>query len=283
MKSITNYLKYTLLLMAVFVYSQCTEKDNETVVDDPQISMYAPTSPGHAQYKIAVESGYDVTVPLSITSSSNLKSVKVTKTFNLDIDPSFGDNGTLTILSSAGGSSYDYTFTYMPSTEDVDQLVGFTFEAENEKGNVSQSDLTLVVTLSPRDNLPRRKWNLTSVLWVNNTDTPNLESINDCEKDNSMLLNEDGTMSVDYGTDTGSGSCAYDGLTAYDSWELTDDDQYFIRTSHGVFTPDVEVIDTFTVRSLTVEEFAIEQSVDLTVFGLGPDERFLYVYKAGPR
>lgn len=283
MKSITKYLKYTLLLMAVFVYYQCTENDNETVIDDPQITMDAPTSPGHAQYKVAVESGYDVTVPLSITSSSNLKSVKVTKTLNLEVDPSFGDNGTQTILSSTGESTYDYTFTYMPSTEDVDQLVGFTFEAENENGNSSQSDLTLVVTLSPRDNLPRRRWNLTSVLWVNNADTPNLESINDCEKDNSMLLNADGTMSMDYGTDTGSGSCAYDGLTEYDSWELTDNDQYFLRTSHGVFTPDVFTVDTFVVRTLTVEEFAIEQTVDLTVFGLGPDEKFLYVYKAGPK
>lgn len=280
MKSITKYLKYTLLLLSIFVYYQCTENDNEIVSDDPQISMAAPTSPGHAQYKFAVESGYDITVPLSITSSSNLKSVKVTKTVNLEVDPSFGNDGTLTILSSSGESTYNYTFSYLPSTEDVDQLIGFTFEAENENGKVSQSDLTLAVTLSPRDNLPRRRWNLTSVLWVSNE---NLESINECEKDNSMLLNEDGTTEVDYGTDTGSGSCAYDGLTAYDSWELTDDDQHFIRTSHGIFTPDISIIDTFVVRSLTIEEFAIEQTVDMSVFGLGTDEKFLYVYEAGPR
>jgi hypothetical protein len=283
MKSITKYFKYSLVLLFALSLYQCEENYTENISDNPKITLSVPTAPGHAQYKVQVESGYDVTVPVKISSSSNLKEFKITKTLNLNADPSFGDNGVMTVFNSDKGKDFDYSFTYIPSTQDVDQLVGFTFTAVNNDGSVSESDLTLVVTLSPRDNLPRKRWNLKSVLWVTNPDNPNQESISDCEKDNSMLLNADGTMSVDYGTDTGSGNCAYDGLTVYDSWGLTPDDQYFIRTSHGLFTPDVEVTDTFVVRTLTVQQFAIEQTVDLSVFGAGTNEKFLYVYDAGPR
>jgi len=271
-----------MLLIFAFTFNQCNEDEKTTVTDNPAIVLSVPVSSGHGQYKLKVESGNVVSVPVSINSTNNLKSVQVTKTVNLMVDNTFGTNGVLNLLSGTTGQTYDYTFQYKPSVNDVDQLVGFTFKAENEQGQITESDLTLVVTLSPRDNLPRRRWHLKSVFHVNNKTTPNKESINECEKDNSMVLFADGKITIDYGTDTGAGSCLFDGFNVYTSWELTEDNLQFIRKSYGIFSPDVTVTDVFAVKTLTVERFDIEQTVDLSAFGLGKEEKFLYVYEAGP-
>jgi len=282
MQTPVKYFKYAVLLIFVLTFSQCDDDDND-IQDDPRIVMDAPTSYGHAQYKMNVESGYDVSVPLTISTTKSLSQVWVTKTVNLQVDPSFGDNGIMTILSSPSGPTCEYTFSYSPTTEDIDKLVGFTFTAETDEGRRSESDLTLAVTLSPRDNLTRRRWNLKSVLHVNNPDHPNLESINDCEKDNAMLLYEDHTMEIDYGTDTGAGNCLFDGFNVYDSWRLAEEDKYFIRVSHGIFSPNVMVTDTFEVRTLTIDRFEIEQEVDMSALGGAADEKYLYSYQAGPK
>lgn len=282
MKSIFKILKYSLFLIMAIMFSQCEENDNATSTDDPVIVLAAPNSPGHGQYKLKVESGNAVNIPISISTTGKLKSVQVTKTVNLAVDNTFATNGVMNLLSGAGGSTYESTFNYKPTVSDVDQLVGFTFRAENENGSFTEGDLTLVVTLSPRDNLPRRRWHLKSVLHVNNKTTPNKESINDCEKDNTMVLFADGKITIDYGTDTGTGSCLFDGFSVYTGWELTEDNLQFIRTSYGIFSPDVTVTDVFAVKTLTVERFDIEQTVDLSAFGLGKEEKFLYVYEAGP-
>lgn len=282
MKHIFKSLKYILPLVLAFTFYQCEENESTVRQDNPEIKMAVPTSPGHGQYKLRVESGNEVSIPLTITSTNALKSLQVTKTVNLAVDSTFAINGVMNLLTGTPGQDYQYTFLYRPTVDDVDQLVGFTFKAENQSGSVTQGDLTLVVTLSPRDNLPRRKWHLKSVLHVNNKTTPNKEEIKDCEKDNSMLLYADGKISYDYGTDTGTGSCMFDGFNIYTGWELTEDNLQFIRTSYGVFSPTVTVVDTFAVKTLTVERFDIEQTVDLSAFGLRKDEKFLYVYEAGP-
>jgi hypothetical protein len=283
MQTPIKYFKYVVLLISVLTFSQCDDDDNDDMQDDPRIVMDAPVSYGHAQYKMSVESGYDVSVPLTISTTKSLSQLWVTKTVNLQVDPSFGDNGIMTILSSPSGPTYEYTFSYSPTTGDVDKLVGFTFTAETDEGKRSESDLTLAVTLSPRDNLTRRRWNLKSVLHVNNPDHPNLESINDCEKDNAMLLYEDHTMEIDYGTDTGAGNCLFDGFNVYDSWRLAEEDKYFIRVSHGIFSPNVMVTDTFEVKTLTIDRFGIEQKVDMSALGGAADEKYLYIYQAGPK
>jgi len=282
MKPISKFLKYSLLLVVAFTFNQCEENENTTQPDNPLMVLSAPISPGHGQYKINVESGNEISVPININSTSNLKSFQVTKTVNLAADNTFATNGVMNMITGSAGPTFQGTFTYRPVVSDVDQLIGFTFKAENQEGLVTENDLTLVVTLSPRDNLPRRKWHLKSVLHVNNKTTPNKEEIKECEKDNTMVLFADGKITIDYGTDTGAGSCLFDGFNVYTGWELTEDNLQFIRTSYGIFSPDVTVTDVFAVKTLTVERFDIEQTIDLSAFGLGKEEKFLYVYEAGP-
>ncbi len=261
---------------------KCVDSDTDNRVKDESIfvKLSVPEATGYAQYKTAVETGYTVKILADVKSNSGIESLKIIKKNNLELDSAYGENGIMEVVSNLNENEFEYVFEYIPTEKDVDQLVGFTFESRNNNGHTSQTDLTLVVTLSPKDNLTRRKWILSSVLWVNNPESPNSEEINDCEKDNFMLLNEDGSMSIGYGKDTGTGACGFDGLTAYESWKLSDDETNFTQVKYNVFTPDQKVEDVYVVRKLTTEEFAMELSVDMSAFGLGTDERFLYKYKA---
>ncbi len=240
------------------------------------VELSAEKTLGHGQYRASAESGDVVSVDVITTSQDNLTTLKITKTVNLAVDATFGNNGSLVV--DATGSDFTYNFSYATDTSDVDQFIGFTFEATDAAGKKEVSDLTLNVTLSPRDNLPRRRWALTSILHVNEG---NLEVIKECEKDNSMLLNADSTIVMDYGTDTGAGDCLFDGFKIYDKWYLTADEKQFIWEFHGLFDPNTTV-ETYEVRTLTTDELGLELEVDLTVFGLGI-ETFLYTYKAVPR
>lgn len=277
-----NKFKYLfILIVATVSFSQCDE-DDDIITDNPVIEMNISTSYGHGQYEYKAESGDEINVSMRIVSTNILKSLKITKTKNLNIDPTYGTNGELVVFESSLETDYSYDFSYTPGVDDVDQLIGFTYTVEDEKGEVTESDLTLKVTLSPRDNLPRRKWVLKSKLWVTDPDNPNSEGIADCEKDNAMLLNNDGSMTIDYGADTGAGACLFDGFNVYTNWSLSEDEKTFTRTYYGIFSPDVIVTEVFDVKILTVENLALEQTMDLTAFGLGAEEKYLFVYEAMP-
>lgn len=280
MKLFNRLLKYSLVLLPVLLFMGC-EPDEQVPgdyydKDDFTVKLSAEKGIGHGQYMRKVESGDEVNVAVNIQSASDLTELKITKTINLEIDPTFGNNGVISV--DASGNTFEYAFDYTSDTEDIDQLVGFTFEATNAAGKTEVSDLTLAVTLSPRDNLPRRRWALTSILHVNND---NEEVIKECEKDNSMLLNADSTLVMDYGANTAAGECALDGFKVYDKWYLTEDEDRFVIIYHGLFDPTVTVED-YKVKTLTTEELGIELTVDLTELGLGL-ETFLYTYMATPR
>lgn len=282
MKLLNRFLNYSLILFPLFIYIGCDEPDEqgpEDFFDNDSftVKLAADRNIGEGQYIRKAESGDEVDVAVTLQSASSLSELEITKTLNLEVDSTFGTNGTMTV--DASGTSFEYNFHYVTDTTDVDQLVGFTFEATNAVGETEVSDLTVEVTLSPRDNLPRRRWALTSILHVNND---NEEVINECEKDNSMLLNADSTIVLDYGEDTAVGACAFDGFNIYTKWYLTEDEQQFVREYYGIFSPNVTVVETFEVKILTVEELGLELTVDLTALGLGI-ETFLYIYKAVPR
>lgn len=277
-----NKLRYLFILMiSVLLFSQCDE-DKDIIEDNPTVEMDVSKTYGHGQYALNVESGNNLKVNVKIASNSILKSFKIEKTKNLNVDQTFGDKGVLSVFESSAEKNYSYDFNYTPNVDDVDELIGFTFIVENADGNVTESDLTLKVTLSPRDNLPRRRWVYKSKIWVTDPDNPNSEQLADCEKDNAMLLGEDGSISIDYGTDTGAGDCLFDGFNVYTNWSLSEDETIFTRTYYGIFSPDNVVTEVFDVKTLTVEKLELEQVLDLSAFGLGTEEKYLFVYEAVP-
>lgn len=281
MKLLNRCLKYSLVLFPMILFMGC-EPDEQTPADyydnsDFTVKLSADRSVGKGQYIRKVESGNEVNVVVSVQSASALSALKITKTVNLAVDPTYGNDGSLVV--DASGTSFEYEFSYLPDTNDIDQLIGFAFEATNAVGESKVSDLTLAVTMSPRDNLPRRRWMLTSILHVNEN---NVEVINECELDNSILLNADSTMVMDYGDDTAAGDCAFDGFNVYEKWYLTEDEAQFVWEYSGLFDPGNITTEEYVVKVLTTEELRLELTVDLTELGLGV-ETFLYIYKATPR
>lgn len=279
MKINCQYLKYGIFFFLTACIAGC-EDDMGSNSSDAAILLTAGgadiKAPGHGQYKLAVLSGDEISVAAGV-ASSQIQSLTITKTVNLAVDPVFGDNGVLTVDPASFDS--EYIFNYSPPVTDIDQLVGFTFRVENSNGSTQVSDLTLVVTLSPRDNLPFRRWNLVSRLYV---DGGNSEDLKECEKDDYYLFNGDGTMSLHYGTDTAAGDCALDGLTEYDTWELSEDEKFFIMKRHGIFSPDVTETQTYRVALLTTEKLELEIDLDLSFIGLSTKETFKYKMEAAP-
>jgi hypothetical protein len=137
----------------------------------------------------------------------------------------------------------------------------------------------MVVTLTPRENISRKKWLWASRLWVDNG---NSQDLKDCEKDNFFLFNADGSIAVNYAAGTGAGDCAFEGFKVYDNWQFTADEKLFIVKKHDAFSGVVE-IDSFRVQSLTVEKMLLELDIDLSDFGLSTEETFLYEYTAQPK
>lgn len=275
-----KYASRLIVAMLLTIVMGCDEEKQTPADfydnDGFKIELNADKALGHGQYTLKRESGQKVVVKVNIESPTALSGLKIRKTINLIPDTSFGTNGEMTVTTS--GNSFTYDFNYNTLSSDVDQLVGFVFEAVNGSGMKEVSDLNMQVTLSPRDNIPLKKWNLTSILHVNEK---NKEVINDCEKDNAILFNKDGSMVYIYGKDTATGSCQFDGFNVYDKWELSEDQKTFKIIYHGLFNP-ASTVDSYIVRSLTTDELKLELTVDLTALGLGV-ETFLYIYKSGPK
>jgi len=276
-----QYIAYGVILLATVLCLGSCEDDYQSDAADPGLPLTVDgasiKAPGHGQYKITrkLVDG-QVVITADFSTLEGVKSLTVTKTVATQKDETFGQNGVITIDPS-GQSKYD--FTYNLQDGDVDKLVGLTFEARDQAGKVLTSDVTLVTTLTPRENIPLKKWAWTSRLWVDNG---NSQDLKDCEKDNYYLFNSDSTVTVNYGADTGAGDCSLDGLNVYDKWYLTADEKYFIIKRHGLFDGKV-AIDSFQMQTLAVDKLEMTLDVDLSIFGLGTDETFLYQYLAEPK
>lgn len=270
-----------IIFMGAALLSSC-EDDYKSDASDEEILLSYPgqqiKAPGRGQYKLRALSGEVIQVAANLGAVKPLQSLSITKTVNLAVDESFGTNGILTV--DAGAVNDEYIFEYTPSKDDIDQLVGFTFQAVGSNGSKIASDLQVVVTLSPRDNLPRKKWLWKSKLWI---DKDNLQDIKECEKDNYYLFNEDGTMSINFGDNTGTPGCDFDGFNVYDTWSLSDDESTFTMVYHSIFSPDAPQTEVYRVKTLTTETLELEIDYDLTLFGEGPEETFLFEFTALPK
>jgi hypothetical protein len=278
----TSFPRYVVMLFSTFALLLSCESDYETDADDAAIPLSQSgqqlKAPGHGQYLLRALSGETVEVKADMTSFDALQSFTITKKVNLEIDNTFGTNGVLTVNPTSVQG--EYVFQYEPPESDIDQLVGFTFQAVGSSGTNVTSDLQLIVTLSPRDNLPHRKWLWKSKIWV---DADNAQDIKECEKDNYYLFNGDGTMSLNFGSNTGSAGCDYDGFNVYDTWSLSEDEKTFTMVYHSIFSPDTPTTEVYRVKTLTTEKLELEIDYDLSVFGLGTEETFLYEFTALPK
>src|SRR5690606_13453319 len=112
-----NILSIGLLLCLPLVLS-CESDDAQGPEDyfdqgNCTVVLDAAKAPGTGQYSKALQSDETLEMNVHIEAPQALESLEITKTVNLEVDPSFGNGGVL--LVPASGTSFDYNFTYEPS------------------------------------------------------------------------------------------------------------------------------------------------------------------------
>lgn len=264
MKKLYVYSGYFLFTVTAWVLASC-HKDH--VTPGPMVSLSADNITG--------ESGEQITVTLNAASVSGVKALLITKNVNLIVDSSYGQDGVLEVTPSGTGDTMQYNFTYTLDPGEVNKLVGFLFRVQDGNGRITEKDLTVNTTVSPRQLLTLYRWNLKSKFHVN----ANAEEISDCESDDSYVFNWDGTMAIGYGTK----ACTFDGLNVYTGWTLSDDAKTLTITYASVFNPDQVTVETYSVVQLSKDKLVIDITLDLTIFGLTDHEVYRYTYLPTPR
>ena len=262
-----NFKLLTLITVVVmFLLSSC-KKEDKIDPNQPKITLSSNQFLG--------KTGQDLTVTVTIDAPNGISDFLVSKGVNLKTDSTFGTNGVMKIAAGTG-NTFTYTFNYILDPNEVDKLVGFNFKVVDSKGLSSEKDFTLNTTVSGAQLLYTYRWTLKSKMWMKPVPE---ENIMDCAKDDSYLFNRDSTMTYDYGTV----ACTFDGFNVYDKWSLSPDEKALSITYHGVFNPAQITTDTYTVTTLTKDKLVMQIYYDLSVFGAGDHELFIFTYEASPK
>lgn len=221
--------------------------------------------------KVMAKTGQVSTATLLIHAPYGVKKLETYKTVNL-----VTSGGVNTVATEdLGNDNFRYVFNYTHLPDEVDKLVGINFHFEDSKGNAAEKDLTVYTEASGAQKIYSRTWKLTSKLWTTRKPAPE-ESLQDCEKDNKTRFKPDSSILLDYGAS----GCLFDGFNIFDKWWLSDDEKIFTQVYHSVFDPTKITVERYTVKSLTSEKMVLEIALDLSAFGLGKEEMFLFTYEA---
>ena len=242
----------TLLLSGLVFISSC--KDDEPDPDAPTITLSAASFSG--------KTGEMATTTATVTAPGGLASFTVTKFLGLDADPSFGTSGTMAVTSP-------YTLNYDLAGEGLDTPVRFAFAAEDDNGKTASVDFVVTTEASVEYLLTNFNWQWKSKLGKCLESEPETEQIVECETDNVFTFNADGTMSIDYGAQTGSGggTCDFDGVVPETSWELNADESALTITKINAFDPNDIRMEVYNIVSADAIAIESTSTIDLTVFG----------------
>lgn len=265
MKKYFNLITFTAIVV-MFLFSSC-KKEDKIDPSQPKITLSSDQFLG--------KTGQELIVTVNVDAPNGIADFEISKGVNLKIDSTYGTNGVMKI-ASATGNSFTYTFKYILDPNEVDKLVGFNFRVKDSKGLSSEKDFTLNTTVSGAQLLYTYRWTLKSKIWVKPVPEENIEN---CAKDDSYLFNRDSTMSYDYGAV----ACTFDGFNVYDKWSLSPDEKELSITYHGVFNPDQITTDKYTITTLTKDKLVMQIYYDLSIFGAGENELFIFTYEGSPK
>jgi hypothetical protein len=218
------------------------------------------------------KSGQHVLDTLDIIAPYGVGKLLISKSVNLVPDAAFGTQSVTPV--STGPNTYQYIFDYTYQPEEVDSLVGINYHFEDSKGNVAEKDLTVNTSTSAAQIIYSHKWKLVSKLWT--TITPQMESEQDCEKDNIFSYHADSIMFINYGNDP----CTFDNFNIFDKWYVSDDEKTFTDIYHSAFNPEQITTEVYNIESLTKDKWVMDIALDLSAFGLTDHEVFVYTYVA---
>jgi hypothetical protein len=123
-------------------------------------------------------------------------------------------------------SGLPYTFTFTLGPEGLDgTAVRFGFIVTDDNQLTGETNLIITTEATRTQLLTFFNWQYHSLLWEG------AESIAECEKDNILTFNSDGTMEYDYGALVGpdncgecGGSCPFDGVLDWVGWSFNEDE-----------------------------------------------------------
>lgn len=187
----------SILTVTSFILSSCGDDDPVA----PMITISAETFTG--------DIGDEVSVVIDGTLDGDFVNIVITKFIGTTEDAS--GNETVT-------SGLPYTFTHTIGTEGILEPVRFNFVVNDDNELSASVDLIITTEASRTQLLSAFDWRYTD-LWFGDPLEPGF--IAECEEDNVFTFNEDGTMSLDFGSSgDGAGSCAGDGLLDWVEWEF---------------------------------------------------------------
>src|SRR5690606_33195602 len=118
--------------------------------------------------------------------------------------------------------------------------------------------------------------NITTRMWT--SISPAAEDVKACELDNIYIWRADSTYTILFGTLP----CDFDGFNVFDTWELTLDEKTLYQEYYSIFDPSNRTREEYTVKTLNREKIELQQTLDLTVFGLTDNETFVSSFVPAP-
>jgi len=251
----------SLFVIAALIFIASCGDDEEPAVA-PSISIDPETFTGAP--------GETVTAIVSGDLDGNFVGMTITKYNGTTIDTDYGTDGSMEV-----STGLPYTFTYTLGPEGLDgTAVRFGFVVEDDNQLMGQTNLIITTEATRTQLLTFFDWQYNSLLWQDTPDTW-AEGIAECEKDNILSFNTDGTMDYDYGALVGpdncgdggcEGSCSGDGQLTWAGWAFNDDE-----TELSAFRIDTETEVPWDTVLWVITEF--DQSywrgtVDLGAWGL---------------
>jgi hypothetical protein len=252
------------MLMAVCLYVLTGCKKDK---DDPNVPVIDMSTDF-----LVNKSDREVEVTLEMTVPSGVKTLEITKGVNLSPDAQYG---TKTVNPApAGENKFRYVFYYTLQRNEIDKLVGFNFKLTDNQGRVVEKDLTVHTEANAAEILYSRKWKIVSKLRI--TATPNEETIDNCDKDNTFTWKKDSTMDLNFGAP----GCGLEGLNIYDKWELSEDERSFKQEYYNVFNPAQRTVEQFDVRSISSSRVELLITLDMSWLPpLTDKEQYVYVFE----
>ncbi|GLR18744.1 lipocalin family protein [Portibacter lacus] len=253
-----------VLFAGTFTITSCTKEKAA-----PTVSLSDTTFTG----KI----GETASTTLSAVTDGEYKELRITKYLGTDVDDSYGTNGTMTV-----SSALPYDFTYVLNEEGAETPVRFQFTVVDQEDQTGDANFVITTDITLAYVLVKFDWRLNSKLGKLFAESePESEQIIDCEKDNVFTFNADGTMSLDFGelTGSGGGTCDFDGLSVYSTYEISNDESTLSMSFYNAFDPGDITTEVYTIKDYSLTDLVTTTPIDLSAFG-GIEYDWTYAFKA---
>jgi hypothetical protein len=251
----------SLFVIAALIFvASCSEDEEPAVAPSVSVSPDAYTgAPGE-------------TVNATVTGDLDgaFVSMTITKYNGTSIDTDWETNGSMEVTSGL-----PYNFSYILGPEGLDGTAGrFGFVVTDDNQLTGQTNLIITTEATRTQLLTFFDWQYHSLLWQDTPDTW-AEGIADCEKDNILTFNADGTMDYDYGALVGpdncgeggcEGSCSGDGVLNWVGWSFNDDES--VLSAYRVDAETETPWDTVVWEITEFDHTYWRGTVDLGAWGL---------------